>query len=91
MHTQRRPRKAGFTLIGPLVVVAIIATLASILFPAFAKARQITCVSDEKQMGLGTTQAGIENNARMSPKARAAALAQIQPQQAAQAAGGVKR
>ena len=52
--------KKGFTLIELLVVIAIIAILAAILFPVFAKvrekARQITCVSDEKQMVLGVIQ-----------------------------------
>lgn len=43
-----------------LVVVAIIALLAAILFPVFArareKARQTTCVSNLKQLGLGFAQ-----------------------------------
>jgi prepilin-type N-terminal cleavage/methylation domain-containing protein/prepilin-type processing-associated H-X9-DG protein len=49
-------RLRGFTLIELLVVIAIIAILAAILFPVFAKARekakQTTCTSNLKQMGI---------------------------------------
>src|SRR5712691_11224154 len=50
-------RNRAFTLIELLVVIAIIAILAAILFPVFAqardKARQVTCLSNTKQLSLG--------------------------------------
>ncbi len=52
--------RCGFTLIEILIVVAIIALLAAILFPAFSRvregARRSSCLSNTKQIGLATMQ-----------------------------------
>ncbi len=68
MPASSSPRR-GFTLIEVLVVIAIIAILAAILFPVFQqvreKARATACLSNEKQMGLAVAQYVTDNDERL--------------------------
>jgi len=72
MNPTTRTNRFGFTLIELLVVIAIIAILAAILFPVFAKvrekARQTSCLSNLKQLGLGYVQY-VEDYDEMTPDA----------------------
>ena len=70
MNSDSQNKRGGFTLIELLVVIAIIAILAAILFPVFAKARekarQASCQSNLKQLGLGFLQY-IQDNDEFDP------------------------
>jgi len=72
MKSQASRNATGFTLIELLVVIAVISILAALIFPVFAsardKARQITCVSNLRQLGLAF-QEYIEDNNEILPGA----------------------
>ncbi len=63
--------RKGFTLIELLVVIAIIAILAAILFPVFArardKARQTSCLSNVKELGLAVQMYVADHDETMVP------------------------
>jgi prepilin-type N-terminal cleavage/methylation domain-containing protein/prepilin-type processing-associated H-X9-DG protein len=63
--------RVGFTLIDLLVVIAIIAILAAILFPVFSqareKARQTQCLSNARQIGMGVAQYIQDYDERVPP------------------------
>jgi len=66
--------KRGFTLIELLVVIAIIAILAAILFPVFAKARekarQTSCLNNQRQIATATM-LYVQDHDEMMPEASA--------------------
>jgi len=63
--------RRAFTLVEVLVVVAIIAVLASILFPvlsrARAKARQTACSSNMRQVGLALAMYADDHDGLLPP------------------------
>jgi prepilin-type N-terminal cleavage/methylation domain-containing protein/prepilin-type processing-associated H-X9-DG protein len=71
MPSTTRRRRNAFTLIELLVVIAIIAILAALLVPSLssakAKARQVQCIGNHKQLALTWAMYADDNNERMVP------------------------
>ncbi len=68
MSRKQKPGRAGFTLVELLVVIAVVALLAALLFPAFARARESSrraaCQNNLRQLALAIHQYAQDSDGR---------------------------
>jgi prepilin-type N-terminal cleavage/methylation domain-containing protein len=73
MKTMKNLRKAGFTLVEIMIVVAIIGLLAAIAIPNFIKARATSqanaCINNMRQIDAAVNQFALENGKKTSDPA----------------------
>jgi prepilin-type N-terminal cleavage/methylation domain-containing protein/prepilin-type processing-associated H-X9-DG protein len=66
----KRPKDSGFTVVELMVVVAIIAILASLLAPALSRsksrAQALMCMNNSRQLSLAWTMYSLENSGRLA-------------------------
>src|ERR1019366_5528182 len=71
--TQRGKPAPGFTLLELLVVIAVISILASLLLPAISRSKlaatTISCLNNEKELGLALEMYADDNNDHYPPRA----------------------
>jgi type II secretory pathway pseudopilin PulG len=83
MNSKSTPRSSAFTLLGLLVVIAIIAVLAGLLLPALSRAKQraggATCSNNLRQLGLAFSMY-CESNTDTFPTPGSASIYGPQPE-----------